>query len=147
MSKIWSRGSNPLAPWCKELTHWKRPWCWERLKAEEEDGKGWDGWMASLTQGTWVWANSGRWWRTGKPGVLQSMDSWIVEHNWANEQLNNKKSSIRAQTRRDRPDVLYEEPGLQRLYERFSYYWTWPADPKVYQVLQNPCFSNLVKWE
>ena len=48
-----------LATWCEELTHWKRPWCWERLKAGREgDDRGWDGWMASLTQRTWVWANS-----------------------------------------------------------------------------------------
>ena len=54
-----------------ELTPWKRPWCWERLKVgEEEDDRGWDGWMASLIQWTWVWASSGSWWWTGKPGVL-----------------------------------------------------------------------------
>ena len=46
----------------KELTHLKRPWCWERLKAGGEgDSRGWDGWMASLTQWTWVWVNSGSW--------------------------------------------------------------------------------------
>ena len=55
-----SWNSNPLATWFKELTHWKRPWCWERLKAGEVDGRGWDGWMASLTQRTWVWASSRR---------------------------------------------------------------------------------------
>ena len=60
--------------WCEELTHWERPWCWKRLKAGREgDDKGWDGWMAPLTQWTWVWASSRRWWRTGKPGMLQSM--------------------------------------------------------------------------
>ena len=70
----WSWNYNTLATWCKELTQLKRPWCWERLKAGEEgDDRGWAGWMASLTPWTWVWANSGRWWRTGKPGVLQSM--------------------------------------------------------------------------
>ena len=55
-----------LATWCEELTHLKR--CWERWKAggEVDDG-GWDGWMASLTQWTWVWVNSGSWWRTGRP--------------------------------------------------------------------------------
>ena len=42
--------------------------------------RGWDGWMASLTQWTWVWVNSGRWWRTGKPGVLQLMGSPRVGH-------------------------------------------------------------------
>ena len=50
-----------LATWCKEPTHWKRPWCWKRLRAGGEEGnRGWDGWMTSLTQWTWVWANSGR---------------------------------------------------------------------------------------
>ena len=54
-------------------THWKSPWCWERLKAEGEEGvRGWDGWMASLMQWTWTEVNSGRWWGTGKPGALQS---------------------------------------------------------------------------
>ena len=44
-----------------ESTHWKRPWWWERLKAVGEGGdRGWDGWMESLTQWTWVWATSGR---------------------------------------------------------------------------------------
>ena len=57
----------------KELTHLKRPWCWERLKAGGEGNKrGWEGWMASPTWWTWVWANSRRWWRTKKPGMLQS---------------------------------------------------------------------------
>ena len=60
----------------QHLTHWKRPWCCERLKAEGEgDDRGWDGWMASLTQWTWVWASSGSWWWTGKPDVLQFMGS------------------------------------------------------------------------
>ena len=72
----------PLATWCKELTHWKRPWCWERLKAGgERDNRGRDGWMASPTRWTWVWASSGSWWWTGKPGMLQSMGckewSWL----------------------------------------------------------------------
>ena len=65
-----------FATWCKEPTHWKKPWCWEKLKAGGEgDDRGRDGWMALLTQWTWVWATSGRWWRTGKPGMLQSMGS------------------------------------------------------------------------
>ena len=73
--------SNTLATWCEELTHLKRPWCWKRLKVGEGDHRGWDGWMASLTQWTWVWANYGRWWRTGKPGVLQFMGSQRVGHD------------------------------------------------------------------
>ena len=54
-------------PDMEELTHWKRPWCWERLKAGGEgDDRGWDGWMASPTQWTWLWVSSRRCWRTGK---------------------------------------------------------------------------------
>ena len=82
----WSWNSNPLATCCEELTHWKRPWCWASLKAGGEgDDRGWDGWMASPTQWTRVWVNSGSWWWTGRPGVLQSMGSQRVRHNWATE--------------------------------------------------------------
>ena len=82
----WRWNSNTLATWCEELTRWKRPWCWERLKAGEKgDDRGWDGWMASPTWWTWVWASSGSWWRTGKPGMLQSMGSQRVRQNWATE--------------------------------------------------------------
>ena len=66
--------SQYLATSCEELTHWKRPWCWEGLGAGGEgDDRGWDGWMASPTQWTWVWVNSGSWWWTGRPGVLLFM--------------------------------------------------------------------------
>ena len=82
----WSWNSNTLATWCKELTHWKRPWFWERLKAGGEgDDRGWDGWMASLTQWTWVWLNSGSWWWTGMSGVLQPMGLQRVGHDWETE--------------------------------------------------------------
>ena len=75
-----------LWPQWEELTHWKTPWCWERLKAGGEgDNRGWDGRMASPTQWTWVWASSGSWWWTGKPDVLQSIRSQRVEHDWATE--------------------------------------------------------------
>ena len=78
--------SNTLATWCEELTHLKRSWCWERLKAGGEgDDRRWDGWMASLTQWTWVWASSRSWWWIGRPGVLQSMGSQRVGHDWATE--------------------------------------------------------------
>ena len=67
----WSWNSNTLATWCEEPTHWKRSWCWERLKAGGKWGdRGWDGWMASLTQWMWVWANSGRQQSVGEPSVL-----------------------------------------------------------------------------
>ena len=82
----WSWNSSTLANWCKELTHWKRPRCWERLKAGGEgDDRGWDGWMASLTQWTWVWASFGSRWWIWKPGVLRSMGSQRVRHDWATE--------------------------------------------------------------
>ena len=60
----------------------KRPWYWEGLKARGEGDNRWVGWMASPTQWMWVWADSGRWWRTEKPGVLQSMGCQRVEHDW-----------------------------------------------------------------
>ena len=79
-----------LATWCEELTHLKRPWCWERLKAGGEgDDRGWDGWMASPTQWTWVWVSSGSWWWIGKTGMLsdpwgrkESRQDWATELNW-----------------------------------------------------------------
>ena len=75
-----------LATWCEELIYWKRPWCQERLKVEGEgDDRGWDGWMASLTRWAWVWVDSGSWWWTGRPGVLQSMGLQTVEHDWVTE--------------------------------------------------------------
>ena len=81
----WSWSSNTLATWCKELAHLKRPWCWERLKVGGEgDNRGWDGWIASPTQWTWVWVSSRSWWWTGKPVVLQSMGSQRVGHDWLN---------------------------------------------------------------
>jgi len=68
------------------LTRWKRLWCWEGLGAGGEgDERGWDGWMASPTQWTWVGVNSGSWWWTGRPGVLRFMGSQKVGHDWATE--------------------------------------------------------------
>ena len=80
------RNSSTLATSCEELTHWKKLWCWEELGAGGKgDDRGWDGRMASLTRWTWVWVNSGSWWWTGKPGVLQFMGSQRVGHDWATE--------------------------------------------------------------
>ena len=90
--------------WCKKLTHLKRPWCRERLKAGGEgDDRGWDGWLASLIQWTWVWVNSGSWWWTGRPGV-QSMGlqrvgkDWATELNWNPTLLN--KSQLKRKHKR-----------------------------------------------
>ena len=77
----WSWNSNTLATLCEELTHWKRPW----LIGKD---RGWDGWMASPTRWTCIWVNSGIWWWTGRPGVLQLMGlqrlrcAWATELNW-----------------------------------------------------------------
>ena len=87
---IWSWNSNTLATWCEEMTHLKRSWCWEKLRAGREgENRGWDGWMASLTQWTWVWVNSRSWWWTGRPVMLQSMGlqsrTWLS--NWTEDQF------------------------------------------------------------
>ena len=106
-----------MATWCKELTHLKRPWCWERLKVGGEgDDRGWDGWMASLTQWTWVWVNSRSWWWTGRPGVLQSMGLprvwhyWVTELSWTEVALVVKNLSANVGYVRD----LGLIPGLRR---------------------------------
>ena len=84
--KDWCWSSNTLSTWCEELIHWTRSWCWARLRAGGEKGdRGWDGWMASPTQWTWVWASSRRLWRTGKPSVLQSMWWQRVRNDIATE--------------------------------------------------------------
>ena len=70
----------------RRADYMKRPWCWERLRAGGEgDDRGWDGWMTSLTQWTWVWVNSRSWWWTGRPDMLQYMGSQTVRHNWVTE--------------------------------------------------------------
>ena len=102
----WSWNSNTLATWCKELTHWKRPWHWERLKAGGEgDDRGWDGWMASLTRQTWVWASSGRWWRIGS---LLCCSPWGRKESGMTEWINR----------------LYFNTGLvKKIYALFPLLW------------------------
>ena len=74
------------ATWCEELTHWKKLWCWEGLRAGGEgDHRGWDGWMALLTRWMWVWMNSRSWWWTQRPGVLLYSRGRRVGHDWATE--------------------------------------------------------------
>ena len=69
----------------EELTHLKRPWCWERSRAGGEgDDRGWEGWMALLTQWTWVWVDSRSWWWTGRPDELRFVGSQRVGHDWVN---------------------------------------------------------------
>ena len=81
----WSQSSNTLAIWCKEPTHWRRPWCWERLRAGGEVGdRGWDVWIASAIQSTWVWPNSGRLRRTEKSSVhgVTKCWTWLSDRWW-----------------------------------------------------------------
>ena len=100
-SSFWKQGDQPWdffgrndakaeAPvlWPPHAKSWliRKDWCWEGLGAGGEgDDRGWDGWMASLTRWTWVWVNSGSWWRTGMPGVLRFMGLQRVRHDWATE--------------------------------------------------------------
>ena len=82
----WSWNSNTLATWYKQLTHLKRPWCWERLRAGGKGhNRGWDGWLAAPTRWTRVWVDSRSWWWTGRPGVLRFMGLQRVRHDWATE--------------------------------------------------------------
>ena len=100
---------NTLA-WCEELTHLKRPWCWERSRAGVEgDDRGWDGWMASPTQWTGVWVDSGSWWWTGRPGELRFMVSQRVGHDWATElnwTINGSFTSIRGKKKKKKKKKL-----------------------------------------
>ena len=100
----WSWNSNTLATSRKELTHLKRPWCWEGLgSGGEGDDRGWDGWMASPTRRTWVWVNSKGSWLTGRTGVTQihgvakgrtRLSDW-TELNWMlNRQGKNLRCTI-----------------------------------------------------
>ena len=105
----WSWNSNTLATWCKELTHLERLWCWERSRAGGKgDNREWDCWMASPTQWTRVWVNSGSWWQTGRPGMLRFMGSQRVGHDWATELNRNSKSQ------RLIPVVFYVEIKLSK---------------------------------
>ena len=79
------RNSNILATWCEELTHLKRPWCWERSRAGGEgNDRGWDGWMASLTQWTWIWVTPGVGDGQGGGVCCSPMGSQGVRHDWVN---------------------------------------------------------------
>ena len=103
-----------LATWLEELTHLERPWCWERLKVGGEgNDKRWDGWMASLTRWTWIWASSRSWRWTGKPGVLQSMGSQRAGHNWATELNWRNIHSINVYTM----NKLWSDTRSQKIYQ------------------------------
>ena len=115
----WNWKSNTLATWCEELTHLKRPWCWERLRERGEgDNRGWDGWMASPTQRTRVWVDSTSWWWTGRPGVLQFMGSQRVRHDWATELNWNIIIPIMCH-----PWESWNKQSLESFFPRLSFSW------------------------
>ena len=107
----WSWSSNTLATWCEELTHLKRPWLGMIEGRRRRDDRGWDGWMASPTRWTWIWVNSGSWWRTGRTGVLQSMGSQRVGHNWPTEL--NWTDNLRRVVRTTIPQCAGEYPSQE----------------------------------
>ena len=132
----WSWNSNTLATLYKELTHLKRPWCCKRLRAGREgDDRGWDGWMASPIQWTWVWVISRSWWWTGRPGVLRFIGSqrvrhdWVTELNWT-ETLSTSASSFCSDVPFSHFELklqlafknLFEQEGRTRCWR---YRWTW----------------------
>ena len=120
----WSWSSSTLATWWEELFHWKRPWCWERLRAREQKEKatedemvGWNLWL----NGHWVWANSGREWRTGKPGMLQFMGSQRIGPDLVTEQQQHQRvnndyfSSNATASSRRQEDGFNDLPLLETL--------------------------------
>ena len=153
----WSWNSNTLATWCKELTHLKRPGCWERLKARRKgDDRGWDGCMVSPTLWTWVWANSGSWWWTGKPSVLQSMRSQRVGHDWATNLTclripsSDKRTVVKTWMTRFRPPFWWQTLPIRiaEVGSRHLHCWQEPwvslffaifGDTSVAQLKLPPC--------
>ena len=132
----------------EELIHWKRPWCWERLRAGGEgEDRGWDGWMASLTRWTWVWVDSGSRWWTARPGVLQFMGSQRVRHDWVTELnwttwtfklVNTYATEIPSFMKRK--TEVRESRNTKKCVS---------FHPYIKQQIQRPepwCFSNMINW-
>ena len=133
LSLLLGKYLNGITSSCEELTHWKRLWCWEGLGAGGEgDDRGWDGWMASLTRWMWVWVNSGSWWWTGRPGVLQFMGSQRVRHDLATE-LNWTDGAFKSSDIFLEKKVIYVQSCTQeRLYSGLCKYWGKPQkSPKL----------------
>ena len=142
----WSWNSNTLATWWEGLTHWKRSWCWERLKTGEGNDRGWDGWMASLTQWTWVWASSWSWWWTGRPGMLQLMGSQRVRDDWATELKCHTSAWIghrhmHAPSLWNLPPFSHQSPASAPRYHLVLRHWVnWQ---KVWRCLAKQCSATI----
>ena len=110
----------------EEPTHWKRPWWWERLRAGGEgDNRGWDDWIASPTWWAWVWASSGNWWWTGKPGMVRSLgvtksqtrlSDW-TELNWTDSTVRWTLFTIHGRNKRVNREPFDCQIG--------NVYWSW----------------------
>ena len=143
----WSWSSNILATW---WAYWKRPWCWGKLRGGGEGGdKGWDGWMVSQTQWTWVWGGSASWWWTGKHVALQSMESQRVEHDWATEQHSVKKVLFQIN---GGMIINYNGKWLaiwknMRLYASINYRWIREvnAEKQIIDVLEENMWDHVYK--
>ena len=131
--------SNTLATWWEELTHWKRPWCQERLKVGGEgNDRGWDAWMASPTQWMWIWINSGSWWRTGRPGGLQSTGSQrdaTERLNWTDTKWSSQCKNIQ------NCYIVYEYINVyihsQSIFKTHTTWYHWPL------AAENGCGNGL----
>ena len=160
----WSWNPNTLATWCKELIHLKRPLSWRSLRAGGEgDDRGWEDWMASPTQWTWVWVNSRSCWWTGRLGVLQFMGSQRVGHDWATK-LNWKITADYDRSHEiERPLLLGRKAmtNLDSILKSRDYFtdkdassqssgfssghvWMWELDYKESWALKNWCFWTVV---
>ena len=121
--------------WYKELTQWKRRWCWERLKPGEGDDRGWDCWMASPTQRTC-------WWWTGRPGMLQLMASqrvghdWVTELNWTEWWCWIRLSRVTWTARRSNQSIL-RKSTLNIIWKDWRWSWSsilWQPDEKNWLI-------------
>ena len=118
-------------------------WCWDGLGAGGEgNDRGWDGWMASPIQWTWVWVNSGSWWWTGRPGVLRFMGLQRVGHDWATELNWTELNRLAGAS----PLPLYvgyhlmaaPAPRSCRLLQTMQYYWA---------LIKNELFNPEKSWK
>ena len=111
--------------WPPDKKSWlvkKRPWCWERLKARGEgDNRGWDGWMASPTRWTWVWASSRIWLGVGKPGMLQSLQSLRIRYNWVTEQQMSYLGSFKSSK------IVSSLSGIPSAWGKYKVLSTWAS--------------------
>ena len=124
----------------------------------EGDDRGWDGWMALPTRWTWVWVNSGSWWWTGRPGVLQFMESQRVGHDWATElnwtdwiikkaRESQKKTSISASLNMPKTSTVQIITNCGKFFKRWDYQTTWPVSWEIYmQVKKQQLELDIEQW-